>query len=252
MDKVLAIPNHEGLCWKCLQSFNKSKIHNIVIPSMGYGSSFDGWSTEINLCNDCYKESIKDNTELWSLEENHDLYGEGYGEEYKFEEEIFNYINSLPIQGKQFVCNEFINGWNTNHTMNSQDWIDYKLDILPHDKCKEYGYYSPDEKKAYKERFPTCQYPVNIIYDDNSKGCKCPFGVHGKYGQKCNEQSYEGCYKCQYYKERTKSIIDVSDDEYEGYVIDTKFMIRHAKEIQESNNQIDMINKKLDDLLASI
>ena len=250
MDKVLAIANHEGLCWKCLQPFDKSQIHNINIPEMEYGSAFDGEGTKLQLCEECYQES---NPEIWSMEELKDIDEDRFqlGEEYVHEKEMREYIEKLPLQGKQFVWNEFNYGWNADHKMQAQDWIDYRLDILPHDKCKEYGYYSPEERQAYKERFPTCQYPVNIIYNDNSKGCKCPFGVHGKYGQKCNEQSYEGCYKCQYYKERTKSIIDVSDDEYEGYVIDTKFMIRHAKEIQESNNQIDMINKQLDDLLAS-
>lgn len=246
MERVLAIKDHKGLCWKCLQ--NKPQIHNIKISSMGYGSGFDGWSTEIHLCEECYKESIKDNPELWSMEERHDLYGEGYGEDYKYEDEMFEYIKALPLQGKQFVYNEFPYGWNASNTMNPQDWIDYALDILPHEECKKYMLYSPDEKKAYRERFTTCQFPVNRIYSDGSKGCWCPFNANGSYGQEVGLNISDKCYQCQYYTKRTTPIKDISNEEFEGYKIDVKFMIRHGKEIQELYDKIEevtqMVTKK--------
>jgi hypothetical protein len=232
MAKVLAIQNHVGLCWKCLQSLDQSQIHNIIIPEMGYGSSFDGEGTKLQLCDECYQESIKDNNELWSMEEIKDIGDDGiqYGEEYKYEKEMLEYIETLPLQGKQFVWNEFNHGFNADCKMEAQDWIDYELNLLPHDKCNEYGYYSPDEKQAYKERFPTCQFPVNRIYNEDSKGCWCPFGAYGEYGQTCR-QTCTVCYQCPYYMERTTPIQDITDDEYEGYVVDVKYMIRHGKEI---------------------
>lgn len=230
MEKILAIKNHDGLCWKCLQSFDKSQIHNISIPEMGYGSAFDGEGTKLQLCDECYHESIKDNNDLWSMEEIQFFDDEDSfpcGEEYKYEKEMLEYIETLPLQSKQFVWNEFNYGCDAGHKMEAQDWIDYKLDMLPHDKCNEYGYYSPEEKQAYNERFPTCQYPINKIYSADSKSCWCPFGAYGKYGQVCG-QTCEDCYECPHYTERTTPIKDIQDDEYEDYVIDTKYMVRNG------------------------
>ena len=35
----------------------------------------------------------------------------------------------------------------------NQDWIDYQLDELSHEKCKKYGYCSPKDIEAYKTKF---------------------------------------------------------------------------------------------------
>ena len=50
--------------------------------------------------------------------------------------------------------------------MESQDWIDYKLGILSHEKCLDYGLISPTMTKQFKDKFPTCQYPINIKNGD--------------------------------------------------------------------------------------
>lgn len=217
MERVLAIKNHEGLCWKCLQSFDKSQIHIIKIHEMGYGSAFDGERTELHLCDECYQDSIKDNKELWSMEETSCEWDEdrhGFTE-YKYETEMLDYIDNLPLQGKQFVKNEFnSDGWR----MEPQDWIDYKLDILPHEKCKEYWLYSPEEIKAYSDRFTTCEYPTNRIWDDNSKGCQCPLGSMGNYNQTIDSNISSECYECKYYKPRVTPIKDISSDDFEDYM----------------------------------
>jgi len=229
MGKILAIENHEGLCWKCLQSFNKSEIHNIIISEMGYGSSFDGDNTEIHLCEECYKESIKDNKELWNMEEikcdfdREDDYGYT---EYRYEKEMLEYINNLPIQSKQFVKNEFSSdGWN----MDAQDWIDYQLGILPHEKCKEYMMYSTEEIKAYEERFSTCEYPANRIWDDNSKGCYCPFGSSGNYNQGVDDNISSECYECKYHTNRTTPIKDIEDNDFVEYMEYLKMKIKEVE-----------------------
>ena len=54
-------------CVKCLKEFDKEKLHIIHIPPMGYGSGFDLTDVVFILCDDCYKESIKNNPELWSM-----------------------------------------------------------------------------------------------------------------------------------------------------------------------------------------
>lgn len=241
MERVLAIQNHDGLCWKCLQSYDESKIHNIKIPEMGYGSQFDGELTEIHLCDDCYQESIKENSELWSMEEiqcDFDKEDNCGFYEYKYEQEMLDYIHNLPIEGRQFVQNEFSEGASACWTMDAQDWIDYQLDMLPHDKCKEYMMYSLDEIKAYEERFPTCQYPANRIWSDDSKDCWCPFGASGDYGQETGCNISEECYQCPYYTKRTTPILDIKDENFEGYEIDVKYTIRHADEFQEVLNQL--------------
>lgn len=219
MDKVKAITNHEGLCWKCLQSFDKSKIHNIHIGSLGYGSAFDGVNTKLQLCDNCYEKS---NPEIWSMKTHQ--YND-YCEKYICEEEMLAYINGLPIQGQQFVKNEFATGWNADN-MKPQDWIDYELDILPHEKCKEYGMYSPQEIKAYNNRFQSCEYVTNRIWNDKSKASYCPFGASGDYGQKCSCNISTECYECKYYTKRTTPIKDVDNNDFKDYMEYLRLKIR--------------------------
>jgi len=215
MNKVLAISNHEGLCWKCLQSFNKSEIINITIPELGYGSIFDGEGTKLQLCKTCYEESIKDNPHLWDMKIKETKEEDLTTVEYMYEKEMYEYLESLPIQSRQFVWNEFVEGTYAKPLfMSPQDWIDYQLGILPHDKCKKYGVFSFDEIKAYDEKFSTCQYPINIIYDDGTIGCQCPFGAYGGYNQETDRYISTECYECSKYTKRTTPITTMTKDEY--------------------------------------
>jgi len=215
--KVSAIENHEGLCWKCLSSLDKSEIHIIEIPELASGSAFDGEGTKIQLCNYCYKKSKEDNPNIWNMEVKQ-IKQNGYfiGTEYLYETDMLDFIDKLPIQGQQFVWNEFANGSlsNPKYKMEPQDWIDYNLGILSHEKCKEYGMYSFDEMMAYDEKFPTCQNVYNIIYDDGSKGSKCPYGSYGGYNQTTDNYICEECYGCKNYVKRTKPIEAVTNDEF--------------------------------------
>jgi len=199
MEKIKAIENHENLCWKCLES--KNNIHKVLIPEMGYGSQFDGESTEIHLCEECYQESIKKNKNLWSMKEKDSEFSE-----YDYEQEMLDYIKELPIQGRQLVENTFnSNEW----SMNPQDWIDYELKILSHEKCNDYGFYSQEEIKAYEDRFPTCQHTINCEWEDKLKGCYCPLGSSGEYNQKVNGNISDECYGCKYYIKRDSPIKEI-------------------------------------------
>jgi hypothetical protein len=230
MERIKAMPNHDGLCWKCLQSFDKSKIHNINIPKMGYGSGFDSWSTEIHLCDKCYNESIKDNKELWDMKEipcrNKDCADHGCTE-YKYEEEMFEYIDKLNIVGQQFVKNEFAK--QSMYPMDSQDWIDYELGVLPHEKCKEYGMYSQQEIDEYNEKFSTCEYVVNRIWFDNSKNSYCPFGASGYYNQQCNYNISTECDRCKYYLKRITPIKDIQNKDFNDYMEYLRLKIRQEE-----------------------
>lgn len=212
--KILAMKNTEHLCWKCLKK--KENIHVIEFGPLGYGSGFDCSSTKIQLCDDCFKESER----IWSQELVYDSEEDKEYDwcHYEFEDEIFKYFDSLPIEGRQFVWNEFYEG---EIKLEPQDWIDYELGILPHEKAKEYGLYSTQEINAYNERFPKCKHPVNRIFSDKSKGCWCPFGATGKYGQEIGLNICSDCYQCEHYEERKKDnpIIDISNDAYKDYVI---------------------------------
>lgn len=197
----------KGLCWKCLKVFDEVTI--IKIEQLGYGSCFDGWSTEIHLCEDCLKDS---NKEIWNM----DVVVDGYCEEYKHEEAMIKYINSLPLVSKQFVFNEFDTGWDAR-VMNPQDWIDYEEGVLSHLKCKEYGLYSFEEIDAYKTRFPKCEYPVNRVYKDGSVGCWCPFGATGDVNQETSINISSDCYKCPYFKKRVSILRDIANEDWKDY-----------------------------------
>lgn len=196
MGKILALKNSDALCWNCLGHFNE--IHIIKIEDLGYGSYFDGCGTEIHLCKNCYEKS----RDLWNLEIIKDANG---FEMYSNEEDIYEFINNMPLEGRQFVRNEFENGWNT-HPMDPQDWIDYELGILPYEKCKDYGLFAPEEIQAYKDRFPKCSYPVLRVFSDGSSSTWCPFGAYGTKEQEVGLNISSECYQCSHYTERKDSI----------------------------------------------
>lgn len=212
MNKVLAIKDHEGLCWNCLKT--KKHIHKIHFNDLGYGSGFDMFETELHLCDDCYNE----HPDYWDL--NTIDVGE-WGEKYDYEDEIFDFVSKMPIEGQQFFYNEFDRGTDARF-MEPQDWIDYQLDILPFEKCKEYGLYAPEEINAYRSRFPKCQYPINRIFEDGSIGCWCPFGATGLQNQVADFNISSECYKCKYFKERKTPIENVLDKDWFKYEMETK------------------------------
>ena len=66
---IIAIKNERirCTCMKCLNEYDESHLHMIHIPGMGYGSGFDLTDMVLILCDDCYKESIKDEPNLWNM-----------------------------------------------------------------------------------------------------------------------------------------------------------------------------------------
>ena len=224
--KVIPIKKVGHICMKCLTETDS--LHKIIIPEMGYGSSFDGEGTEIHLCEKCYEDSSPN---IWSMEVKKD----DYMEEYEHEKEMLDCIENLPLESKELVWNHLSYGFDSDHWENRQDWIDYRLDELSYDKCQEYNVYSPQEIKAYEERFPKCEYPINVVYDDKSKGCHCPLKpcTFGVYGQITSMNYSTGCYKCEYYKERKTTIREIKGEDEEDYKL---YMISKINE--------DKLNKK--------
>ena len=231
-NKPLAIQNPENTCFKCLQD---KQVHKICIPSLGNGSYFDNFSSRVYLCDTCLRQHT--NLEWWKLEtiENKEDWYEIY---YKYEKEILEFINTLPIQGQELFHTRFAHG--DKSYMEGQDWIDYELGILPHEECDKYGYYSPQEKDAYHKQYPICDKVKIVVYEDGSKGSRCPFGTSGnKDGTSEGHQTQSGCYKCKLFVERNGEIEIMNIEDYEIYELENelalKIMLRELKNKNKEN-----------------
>jgi len=208
----VALTNPDNTCCNCLKE--TTEIHQIKIASLSWGSQFDLWGTQINLCNSCFNLT---DPAWWEFEIVKDESDWG-GSYYKYEEEIFKYIKTMPLSGQELFWNRYSNGEWSSPILEPQDWINYELGTLSHKKSKSYGLYSPQEKQAYQEKFPTCQHPANRVYDDGSKGCWCPFGANGRYGQMADGYNISvQCYQCKQYVERKTSLIDIDNEDWNDY-----------------------------------
>lgn len=200
---IVALTDH-SVCMKCL---SKKATHTYTICGRGYGSIFDGTDTKLQLCDNCHKDEY----ETWF---NEDCTYEDYYEEYTYEDNIMKLINSLPLEAQELFNNTFAHGWNSMF-MEAQDWIDYKLSELTHDKCKEYGVYSSQEIKAYHDRFPTCNNVFLKTYYDGSSRCKCSFGAYGNKDGTCDANIYKQCYQCTKYTPRVDKMKEINEiDEF--------------------------------------
>ena len=211
-----------GVCMKCLE---KKATHIYTISGRGYGSSFDNFNTYFQLCDNCHDDKYI----IWANEYStgYDEDGDFIGEEYKYEGNIIEFIKSLPLESQELFKNRF-----ANYEMKPQDWIDFMLNELSHKKCKKYGYYSPQEKKAYFERFPNCNQVKLKIYKDGSGGCQCEYGVFGnKDGTAYSYCLSNKCYMCTKYSPRNGDIkvIDEIDEYYKNEKDRLVHMIRYAK-----------------------
>lgn len=204
---IVAIED-KSICMKCLK---KNATHTYTIYGRGYGSSFDSMDTRFQCCDECDKPEYKDwfgETEVMN----------GYVETYEHEEKIRDLIGSLPLESRELFENSFDgHAWQ----MEPQDWIDYSLGELPHEKCKEYALYSPKDIEAYKTRFTTCENVVNVTWSDNSKGSWCPFGVNGSYSQKIDEYGnvHDECTDCKYYKLRESTIKEIHGEDLNDWEV---------------------------------
>lgn len=111
--------------------------------------------------------------------------------------------------------------------MDPQDWIDFQLDELPHEKCKEYGMYSPRDTEEYNTKFPTCEHVANVVFEDKSKGSWCPFGAHSSYGPTIDEYDRsDECTGCPYYKKRTSNVQEIAGEDLKDWKFYTEYNLR--------------------------
>lgn len=125
MSKIKYVKYEEDLCFKCLQK--KKAINTYELVGRGYGSSYDSHNTMLQLCNECVGSIEKHNElEKWFDEKPKII---DYEEEYEYEENIDNYIETLPIQGKELFLNQ-IAGGACAFVKDSQEWIDRELGLI--------------------------------------------------------------------------------------------------------------------------
>lgn len=115
----------ECVCMKCLK---KKATHIYQIQNRGYGSIFDSTYTKFQVCDDCDSEDFQ----KWVDEE--PIWDDEY-EVYKYEDNIKEFIDSLPLESQELFYNRF----DRDEYMDAQDWIDYALGELSDEKCEEYG-----------------------------------------------------------------------------------------------------------------
>lgn len=226
MSKIKPIEKYDKICFKCLKE--KDELKKYYLNRYEYGSKFDNMVTYLQICNECSPEGIEE----WFNEKpemKHDCYAV-----YKYEQNIIDFIDTLPIQGQELFWNRCVSGA-IAYYMDSQDWIDMKLGILPDEKYEAYYMISPRQIKAYEERFTTCEYPINVVYSDDSKGCWCPFGASGEYGQQISPNISDECYGCEHYKKRETPIKEMDWNTYKKYekYIRAKIYIEKYKDLFE-------------------
>lgn len=189
---IAAIKNEKisCTCMKCLRECEDTNIHYIHIPQKGFGSSFDGFDTVVILCDDCYKESIKDNLDLWNMKvkfvsiyndismngssnnkefdkenvltlnesnlyidfENCIIYDDFEYDFYEYEKEMLDYIHLLPIQSQELIYNRLDYGVHASRKVDPQEWIDYELEELPDELCKKNGWRTITEINEFREK----------------------------------------------------------------------------------------------------
>ena len=192
-NKISPIEYSKKICFKCLKE--KDNIHTYTLGYRGYGSGFDSFNTILQLCDDCNHEEL----DIWFNEQPEII--DDYCEEYKYEDNIYEFVKSLPIQGRELFDNQCASGA-CSYPMESQDWIDVELGIAPDNIYKKYGMYSPSEINAYKERFPTCENVYLKTYNDGSGGCRCDYGAYGERDGSCGLNISDECYTCTRYKKK--------------------------------------------------
>ena len=214
-------PLNQDMCMCCLKEKATHKYH---ITGRGYGSQFDMESTHWQCCDKCHKDEY----DLWSNEVCR-IDEDEYYETYQHEEDILDFIHNLPIESQEL----FFNTFSDYNNMDAQDWIDYELNELAHEKCKDYSLYSPQEKTAYKERFPNCDKVYKKVWSDGSSGCYCLKGASGNADGTCDEDNVSHhCYMCTLYNPRkgNMKIINEIDEYYENEKSRLENMLKYATE----------------------
>ncbi|MGL5711101.1 MAG: hypothetical protein ACRCW9_09725 [Cetobacterium sp.] len=184
-------PFNPNQCICCGKQLYKEEFYEL--KRRGYGSIFDSLKTKFKICKTCKPKDL----ELWLNEVPEQ---KGYSEDYKLEDELYDFIETLPVQGQELFYNKNSNEYRLSPT----EWILFEKGILSHDSCKDLGIYSPAEHFYYRERFPKCRNVSIKIHSDGSKSAVCHKGAYGKVNKNNKQEASVNtsclCMKCDSYK----------------------------------------------------
>lgn len=115
----------KAICVKCLKTLNNPR--EIRIKPLGYGSLFDECGTSFCLCEDCYnKHKIWWDLEKEVEEELLEVTGQTFYR-YKFEDDIKDWLDALPLRGQEIVYNTNWVDFNFDGTIKPEVWINNEL-----------------------------------------------------------------------------------------------------------------------------
>lgn len=121
-EKAISERYKNETCMNCLGEL-KGGIKK-TIDMMGYGSIFDNYSTKIHLCGRCYEDS----PDIWGLNvvDVSSEWGGSPGDffAYEYEEEIYEYVSNMPIEGRELFWNRLGSG-GSHFPMDPDEWIDW-------------------------------------------------------------------------------------------------------------------------------
>ena len=164
--KIIAREYKENLCFSCLKECEDIKEYKLGLR--GYGSTYDGTTSKLQLCSSCREGIDKGLDKIFN-----EVPAESeYLEDYNYEEILRSYIDTLPLEGQELFDNTLTQGW-TSYRIDAQDWLDIETKIATDSVYKKNGFYSPSEIDTYYDRFPKCDNTYIKTYNDGSRGSYC-------------------------------------------------------------------------------
>lgn len=128
MNTLGITPLPDDVCMICQQR-PATKAYTFDRPR-GHGSCFDGETGVLLCCRQCDDAKFA----KWFYER---PTKSEWGEHYRFELELFEFLEALPVNSQERFWNHATPG---GCQMDSQDWIDLHLGELSEEKRKEFGF----------------------------------------------------------------------------------------------------------------
>lgn len=103
----------------------EERIRKQWIINTGSEDGFDTTWQMIQSCKPIWNMKLLDDNDI-------------YNDSYLYDNEMSSYLHNLPLESRELVFNRNSYGACADCNMKPQDYIDYELDELPHNKCKQY------------------------------------------------------------------------------------------------------------------
>lgn len=222
------VKNSNTVCFNCLKHSN---VYVLKIHELGEGSFYNGFNTELHLCNYCLNEELKKWFEL-------EVIGNDTKKKYLYEDELLAYVNKMPLAGQELFYNRYAYGKNVIYTP-TKKWLEH-LSSQNNMSSVEVEYTGD----SYASKYSNCEEVYNLLMPDGSIYSKCPFGLTGLgNAQEDYHNENISCYSCAHYRKRNSQIRNIlyeNDEEYANLRL--KELMEIARRRQSDN---DYKNKPL-------